>query len=469
MKNFSKFLLVALATSLSSCNGGGSSNATAAAKGVWTWIGGSNQSGAYGIYGTLGTPSTTNIPGGRDISVSWVDHNGDFWLFGGSGNATSTNGNLNDLWRYNPTSRQWAWMGGSDTPNALGMYGTLSTPTSSNIPGSRLGAVSMTDSKNNLWLFGGFGNAISPIPGSLNDLWEYNTSTKEWTWVSGANTTNASGVYGIKNVPDSSNMPGARLGMVSWVDSNGNFWIFGGAEDISILKVHNDLWKYNPTQNQWVWVSGQNTINQPGIYGVQGMSNAQNAPGSRLDSISWVDKDGNLWLFGGSGIDAEGIRGNLNDLWKYNPTNNQWTWMSGSNQRNKYGVYGTLGISTQNTIPGAREHRAPISWVDNAGNMWMFGGDGNGASTSGILNDLWKYTPSNNQWTWMSGSTETNAFGIYSQPGIPSTNTPGARKDAIGFIDRNKNLWIFGGDGNGVSSNGDLNDLWKYSVLNNSF
>ncbi len=32
----------------------------------------------------------------------------------------------------------------------------------------------------------------------------------------------------------------------------------------------NDLWKFSPSTNQWTWISGNNTINVPGVYGIQG-------------------------------------------------------------------------------------------------------------------------------------------------------------------------------------------------------
>jgi hypothetical protein len=59
-----------------------------------------------------------------------------------------------------------------------------------------------------------------------NDLWKFDG--EEWTWVSGSNTSNQNGVYGQKGIPDPNNMPGSREFGVSWVDNNGNVWIFGG-------------------------------------------------------------------------------------------------------------------------------------------------------------------------------------------------------------------------------------------------
>ena len=49
------------------------------------------------------------------------------------------------------------------------------------------------------------------------------------------------------------------------------------------------------------WMKGDNTINQSGIYGTQGVAGAGNKPGARDFSATWKDNNGNLWLFGGYG------------------------------------------------------------------------------------------------------------------------------------------------------------------------
>jgi hypothetical protein len=66
--------------------------------GLWTWIGGSTTQGAPSVYGTEGTAAPGNVPGGRDIGVSWSDGAGNFWLFGCYVPAAA----LNDLWKYVP-------------------------------------------------------------------------------------------------------------------------------------------------------------------------------------------------------------------------------------------------------------------------------------------------------------------------------------------------------------------------------
>ena len=56
-----------------------------------------------------------------------------------------------------------------------------------------------------------------------------------------------------------------------------------------------------------------------GVYGTLGSAAAGNLPGSRTEGVAWTDIYGNFWLFGGSGADAQGVIGYLNDLWEIMP------------------------------------------------------------------------------------------------------------------------------------------------------
>jgi hypothetical protein len=416
-------------------------------------------SGSSGVYGTLGVPAASNIPGGREDAVSWTDSSGNFWLFGGMGyDSVGTLGfGLNDLWEFNSTTKMWTWMSGSSTVptgngSQPGVYGTKGVPAASNVPGGRFGAVSWTDTSGNFWLFGGLGQDAPN--GYLNDLWEFNPTSKMWTWISGNNTGNTSegdGVYGTQGVAATSNVPGAREAAASWTDHSGNFWLFGGS-------ALNDLWEFNPTTSMWTWVSGSSSVNGvpdclPGVYGTLGVAAATNVPAGRggtlTNSSSWTDSSGNLWLFGGSGCYA------LNDLWEFNPTSKMWTWMSGSSTENPSGVYGTLGVASASNVPGSRANS--VNWIDSSGNLWLFGGGGQ-------FNDLWEFKPTAKTWTWMSGSNTGNASGVYGTLSTAAaSNVPGGREGSVSWIDSSGNLWLFGGMGyDSTGTPGYLNDLWRY-------
>jgi Kelch motif len=144
---------------------------------------------------------------------------------------------------------------------------------------------------------------------------------------------------------------------------------------------------------QWIWEAGLNTVNAAGVYGTQDTASASNAPGARYSASSWIDSSGNLWLFGGYGNDSTGSVGNLNDLWRYNPTSADWTWLSGGITDNASGVYGTTGSAATSDVPGARYDSN--SWIDSSGNFWIFGGYGyDSDGGAGYLNDLWEFNPS---------------------------------------------------------------------------
>ncbi len=137
-------------------------------------------------------------------------------------------------------------------------------------------------------------------------------------------------------------------------------------------------------------MSGAKTAYQErGTYGTLGQLPPY-MPGGRFNAVSWTDKAGNFWLFGGLGYDSAGLSGDLNDLWKYSA--GEWTWMGGSNVVSKNGTYGTLGTPAPANVPGARD--SAVSWIDSAGDFWLFGGNGyDSAGNQGVLNDLWKYEP----------------------------------------------------------------------------
>lgn len=87
-------------------------------------------------------------------------------------------------------------------------------------------------------------------------------------------------------------------------------------------------------------LSGSGTINQYGVHGTQNVAAPTNVPGGRLNSATWTDGAGDVWLFGGSGYGTTGSVGFLNDLWKYDAITCQWSWLKGSTATAQYGTYG---------------------------------------------------------------------------------------------------------------------------------
>lgn len=430
--------------------------------GLWTWMGGSADTGQYGIYGTLGTPAPGNVPGARSGAASWTDGSGKRWLFGGVGNAATSAGYLNDLWKYDPETGWWTWMGGANQPYQEGTYGTLGTPAAGNVPGARVWPLAWRDPGGSLWLFGGDG--FSGTFANRNDLWKYDPGTGLWTWMGGSNVANQYGSYGSRGIPSAANIPGARVGSVRWGDGSGNLWLFGGAGNATHDQGRlNDVWKYDLGNGQWTWMGGPSDLNRYGRYGVLGTPAAENAPGARGSSVSWRDGSGNLWLFGGYGF-SESDQGCLSDLWRYDPATRMWTWMYGSRGSYQEASHGTLGTPSAANDPGNRS--ASASWIDGAGNFWLFGGNSGWPGAIGERNDLWKYEPGIGQWTWMSGSYSLGEAGTYGTPGTPAPgNVPGARSFSVSWSDGNGHLWLFGGHASSSGfSSAHVNDLWRFDT-----
>lgn len=222
----------------------------------WAWMGGTDQDEyTTGVYGTLGTPAAANFPGSRQFSSTWTDKAGNLWLFGGLGvdGHGSYEAYLNDLWRFNPVTKLWTWMGGSSIAGTdaacvsasngycgqPGVYGQLGTPSGGNNPGGREGASSWIDSSGNFWLFGGYGYDSAGTLVYLNDLWEFNPSTDQWAWMDGSSTVSGTcfqtagitycggqlGVYGTLGTPGTGNIPTGREAATTWTDSHGNVWL----------------------------------------------------------------------------------------------------------------------------------------------------------------------------------------------------------------------------------------------------
>ena len=440
----------------------------------WTWVRGDTVYNSPGNYGAKLVASNTNTPASRSKAINWVDKNGKLFLLGGFGvyNTAVYARNLNDTWYWD--GNNWVWTSGALSKNS-GSYGTKGIASSSNQPEARANGVSWRDDKGNFWLFGGIKEHLLPpayslTPSLFNDMWKWDGTN--WTWVNGSDKINQLSNFGAKGVASSTNIPGARAGSASWYDNKGILWLMGGfgtdtsyhnSKNLLSQNYLNDLWKWDGTN--WTWVKGRTSINTTvyasAIYGKKGIADSSNTPAGAVFAISWSDKLGNGWLYGGS----NGSSNYSNILWKWDGTN--WTYINGdTTNTNNAGVYGTKGVADPLNSPGVRSN-ATI-WKDSSDNVYLFGGT-KAASynvaniNTGYLtfNDLWKWDGTN--WTWLSGSnTARPGTGKYGTKGIAAaTNLPPERAGAAGWTDNAGNLWLYGGNKSDSLFNY-LNDLWVW-------
>ncbi len=426
---------------------------------IWTWASGGDKIRQTGVYGTKGISDPANAPGSRNGAATWLDPSGNLWLFGGEGaDSAGSLAYFSDVWKYDPAVREWTWVSGSDLPDQPPVWGTKGVPGPANTPGPRGGPLFWGEPAGKLWLFGGTGLDAAGLHHVLGDLWSFDINTLEWTWVWGSDSYQFSN-YGTKGVPDPSNVPCGRYRGVSWIDSAGKLWLFGGygLTAPGIFYRLNDLWMYDPVVDVWTWVSGTDQPEDGGNYGEKGVPSTLNVPGARSDATAWIDGGGKLWLFGGSDYWGDSLY--FNDLWSFDPATLEWTWVSGSDWPDDTGHYGTQSVPDPLNSPRARDNC--VSWVDPDGTFWIFGG----LLRSGLFNDLWRFDPATLEWAWMSGSDVLDPRGIYGTKNVGDLmNFPGGRALPMSWRDASGRFWLFGGWGCDTDNNqGRLNDLWHFT------
>lgn len=285
-----------------------------------------------------------------------------------------------------------------------------------------------------------------------------------WTWMAGTDSIDAKGVYGIMGVPSPANHPPVIYEGVEFTDKQGNFWLYGGCDQV-IPVQYADLWKFDPVTNEWTWMKGPGGVYQCPIYGTKGVSSPNNTPGIRyFGTGSTVDTSGNFWVFGGFACGSV-----MNDLWKFDPGTLEWTWISGDSIPGQPGIFGTYQVPGVNNIPTSRGEFSTM-WTDDNNNLWLFGGQDQ--SLNGSENDLWRFNILTNEWTWMHGSNISGAIGIYGIQGVSNPlNTPGARWSYAHWKDSDGNIWLFAGiDYDSIGNIAySLDDLWKFDLMTNEW
>lgn len=313
-----------------------------------------------------------------------------------------------------PPGRQWRHEGGAHDidlgTNVSAVYGNRGSVSGLTHPGSRFGSFSWTGRDGLLHLFGGTGiwsrviSAATVKGGVRADHWVFDPNSQLWSWQSGQSSGNPFPRFSTPGLSPN-NFPGARSSGVSWVDGNGDFWMFGGvySDLLSLVVYHNDLWRFVPRLKAWEQVRASSLPS----FGQKGIPSPTNQPPARSDACGWTDPEGNLWLFGGTtdtSIDGGlGTSDCWNDLWKFDIATRQWTWVSGSSRQS------TQSQITAPATPGSRE--VPAIWPDpETGDVLLYGGHGVRAEGAEMispdqpLSDLWRWTHSTQTWSRIHGN-----------------------------------------------------------------
>ena len=354
---------------------------------------------------------------------------------------------LNDLWEYNFHLERWRLVGGSPQANVQGEYGVQGVPNPNNWPGGRSLSAAFHREGEGTFIFGGYGYASNKEPakqGCLNDLWFWDDQLRQWTWVGGVEHINAgsSMVSSAGQLPGAATnlaWPGARFAHASW-KSGDEVYIFGGAGyhiDRDKYGQQNDLWRLDLKLIRWTWLGGQ-SVDKSGKY------NGRNAwPGSRDRAACWLNRDGDIIMFGGNGFGIlPGKDGSLNDMWLYTRDTGKFAYIGGSAEVDQLAVFGPLGVTSERALPGGRE-LASIWQLPN-GDVWMFGGSGYAsAKKEQALNDIWRWRETG--WAWFGGNQHGDKLSQYDRR-VATGIVLGGRDGCASWLAKGGVL-LFGGEG----------------------
>lgn len=256
------------------------------------------------------------------------------------------------------------------------------------------------------------------------------------------------------------------------VSNQGDYlYLFGGADkevdgDCGSLLSNelNTLWQYQISTDTWTVLSAQVALTAGGLEAENQVGDYVNAdldlrfPRARARFGMTYDKTRNaIWVFGGF---AES--GGLNDLWKYDIAADRWVLIDGTNGQ---GIDASFS-GTQR--PGSVYGHDLV--IDSQGDLWMFGGNMQIGGTTGLSQDVWKFTVNatgdGGDWTHEKGSQAINQGGVEGTKGEAAPgNIPGGRAYFAMDIASNNTLWIMGGRARSTSNvESNLGDLWKLNL-----
>lgn len=399
------------------------------------------------------------FPTSRTEAASCFDtDNAVLYMFGGSFSTSGSISNLgNDLWKFE--NNEWVWLSGDSTVDGRGLWDLKNT---SLVPGPRSSAAMWTDANGDVWLFGGYGKDALGQLGYLNDLWRYQISTGLWYFVKGDDVVNDSGTRGTLGNSDPANFPSSRASMTVWQHSNGHVYLFGGLRSASSSTNRiNDFWKWDGID--WTWVGGSSTSNNVGTYGTIGVASPTNYPGARSATSFWGDDDG-FYMYGGQGVTSNSVFGYLDQLWFYDATTSQWTWLSGtSNLKDQTSVYGLATDNDASVNPG--NNRSGVMWSNNGSDLYLFCGtrdDPNNTNTYTSHNNLWHWN--RNDWAWLKGSQTALSSTMIENTGEEgdfSFDYLASARNSPVYWSQGNAFYLWGGRGLNIgSASARLSDMW---------
>lgn len=286
---------------------------------------------------------------------------GAMWVFGGRFREDGTGGDyelLNDLWRFDTATRTW---------EEVATRGTS--------PPARVrGALVWEPPREQLWLIGGNLSPNHSYHDPVMDLWIFDVEDSRWS----EHETVARG-------------PAARLAFASFYDTaRDDIVIFGGSDESAFdfdAQFWFDVWILDYVDRQWSQLD----------MGLRDHPEGRFSPGMVHD----VERDLYV-LFGGYG---DQDLGNLNDVWEWDPTVNDYHWerRSTGDTYNASSSEGAADFATIDPSSPERRNSHGMVWSETCGHALIFGGE----TDCGSVDDVWQWA--DGVWTERVAATEGEA------------------------------------------------------------
>jgi len=235
----------------------------------------------------------------------------------------------------------------------------------------------------------------------VGDTWILNIPTWQWKEVVSTTRPVARGYHTTVSVPD-------------------GVLLFGGRTEQ--LQAFNDLWKFNPSTENWSYIA-PNPTDYP--------------PGGRFWHACAME-GGNMYMFGGFTWEHADV---TNELWSYSVSDNRWTILVPNGDINS---------------PRPRHGHTLVATSKNT--LLLFGGRNNGRPELITFNDLWEYNITSARWV------QLKVQGDPASPPARCAQTATAISTAA-----TDEMVIFGGMALQAPSDAYYNDVWKYSRTTNSW
>eukprot|EP00158_Paraphelidium_tribonemae_P000605 Partr_v1_DN22933_c0_g1_i1_m42580 putative Inherit from NOG: hedgehog protein len=203
----------------------------------------------------------------------------------------------------------------------------------------------------------------------MNDLWSFSQTTLMWQWIKVANTSEegrrtlpvTGGFHQNNSIPATTRHSG-KLQPRTW-----NLIISCPSAGFEY-----SIWSFDFALNSWAMLMTAKFARA--VYGVPGQPSSSNSPGlTEYGAIDFLDDGSTMFLMGGWAANGANQRAFSNDIWAFNMTTNQWTFIRGSQLMVAVPSFGLKGIAGTANIPGGRA-RHSLLYDSARDNFLLFGG-----------------------------------------------------------------------------------------------